>query len=107
LLALLTGLLAEIERLEVLPGHRVFELFAKKASLNQGINGHRARPIELPSVKEDGTGVLLAAEDQLRFFLPFDLLAPGGKQRRHHDRHQRNRYQHRRHRISALTGLTP
>jgi len=60
----------------------------------------------LPHIEIDPARNLLAAEDQLGFLFTLCLGSPHGHRDGHHDHHDADADQQRRHRVSALTALT-
>jgi hypothetical protein len=86
---------------KVLPGDRVFVLLADVAPLDERVNAG-GQCLGLRAVEPNRTDVLLAAEDELGFFLALGLVTPHRHRDGHQDRHHRERDEQRRHCIACL-----
>jgi hypothetical protein len=75
------------QRHEVFARDRVLVLFAEELLLDEQIEGRRKRVCIAALKQADRVHVLLAAEDELFFFLSLDLMFPDRHGRRHDNRH--------------------
>ena len=85
--------------------HRVLVLLAQEPTLDERVDARREGIGDvrvLGSKEGDGAGVLLAAEDELGFFLPLRLVPPDRHRHRHQNRHDGERDEQGRHRVPAL-----
>jgi hypothetical protein len=88
--------------------HGILVFLPKESLLDEDVDARReVARTHLPLVVVDRPCVLFASEDQLRFLFPLGLVTPD----RHCDGHQQHHYadadQQGRHRIPALSVLTP
>ena len=102
----LVRLLTDIQRLEILAGHRILVLLSQVLLLHENVDVRRRDVAILASIMLNRARVLRAAKHQFRFFFTLRLLAPDRQERGHHDRHHRQCHQHRGHRVPALAFLT-
>jgi hypothetical protein len=88
-------------------GHRIFVFLPKKPALNENVEtGGVVAASHLSHIKVDRAGDLLAAEDEFGFFFALGLSTPDRHRDGHHDHHDANADQQRRHRVAALAALT-
>ena len=89
-------------------GHRILIFLAQESLLDEDVDalGEVARA-HLSLEVVDGPGVLLSAENELRFLLPLRLVPPDRHRHGHQQHHDGEADQQRRHGISPLTVLTP
>src|SRR5262245_32572337 len=88
-------------------GHRILVFLAKKSTLNENVEAGRVvAATHLPHVEVDRASDLLSAEDEFSFLLALRLRAPDRHRDGHHDHHDANADQQRRHRVAALAALT-
>jgi len=87
--------------------HGVLVFLSNEAALHEYIEtGRIVAAAHLPHIEIDPARNLLAAEDQLGFLFTLCLGSPHGHRDGHHDHHDADADQQRRHRVSALTALT-
>jgi hypothetical protein len=87
--------------------HRVLVFLPKKAPLNEDVEAGRVvAAAHLAHVQVDRACDLFASEDQFGFFFALRLRAPDRHRDGHHDHHDPNADQQRRHRVTALAALT-
>ena len=98
---------ADRDKLKVAARNWVLVLFAKETLLHEDVDVRRkvSRP-HLSLIEVYRARVLLAAEDELRLFLPLHLMAPDRHRHRHQQHHDSDAHQQCSHRKSALTALT-
>jgi hypothetical protein len=95
------------DRQEVLAGDGIFEFLADVTSLDQQIDAG-GQGLRFRLVQPNSADVLLAAEDELGFLLALSLVTPHGHRDGHQHRHDRERHEQRRHRVTGLAAcLTP
>jgi hypothetical protein len=100
---------ADVEQLELAVfRHRVFVLLPQEALLNEDVDVRWAGTgTHLPLPQADRPDVLFAAEHELRFLLALGLMAPCRQGRGHQNRHHGEGDEQCRHRVAALSVLTP
>jgi hypothetical protein len=87
--------------------HGVLVFLSDESALDEYIEAGRVvAAAHLPHIKVDAAGNLLAAENQFGFLFPLCLGSPDRHRDGHHDHHDANADQQRRHRVSALVALT-
>jgi hypothetical protein len=88
-------------------GHRILVLLAKETTLHQNVEaGWIIAAAHLAHVKVDGACDLLTPEHEFGFLFALRLGAPNRHRDAHHDHHDADADQQRRHRVSALAALT-
>jgi hypothetical protein len=86
--------------------HRVLVFFSKELLLEQHLDAGGTLIGVLALKKTNGTRVLVAAKDQLLFFLPLCELAPGRERGGPNDRHDAHSDQEHHHRVSAVAAAS-
>jgi hypothetical protein len=94
------------QRQKILTVGGILPFLPQISPLNERVDAGRILSGILDGIEVDRARVLFAAKGELRFLLPLHLLPPHRQQRGHHDRHDRDAYQHRRQRVSPLAALT-
>ena len=98
---------ADRDKLKVAVRDRILVLLAKETLLHEDVDVRRkVSRAHLPLIEVYRARVLLAAEDELRLFLPLHLMAPHRHRHRHQEHHDSDAHQQCSHRKSALTVLT-
>jgi hypothetical protein len=91
----------------VVLGHRILVFLSKKPALNQDVETRWvACPSHLSHIEVDAPGDLFTAENEFRFLLALRLRFPDGHRDRHEHHHHGETDEQRRHRVTALVGLT-
>jgi hypothetical protein len=92
------------KQVKILVGDGILELLAQKTAGDQDVEIRRQDPGAGPFLEQaDGPGVLLAAENELRFPLAAGHLLPGGHHGRHQDGGHAHAYEQGGHCVSFLT----
>lgn len=93
--------------LELAVGYRILVLLTEKALLHQQVDCRReVAGTHFSLIQIHRAGILLAAKDELGFFLALHFVPPHRHRHGHQDRHDPDAHEQSRHGVSALAVLT-